>query len=155
LNSDQMSPGEWKTNLRLSKNDFYSLVNMIRPYVKTRSCRVRNDVLSLEKRIAVTLHYLKDQGSMRMTGNAFSIARCTVGQVVKEICTVLTKNIGTELIRFPKSKEEVSTTIASFAERFGFPQVIGCVDGTHTPIKQPSENAHDYFSYKQMCDIFL
>jgi len=83
---------------------------------------------------------------MRMTGNAFSIARCTVGQVVKEICTVLTKNIGTELIRFPKSKEEVSTTIASFAERFGFPQVIGCVDGTHTPIKQPSENAHDYFS---------
>ena len=46
--------------------------------------------------------------------------------------------------------------------RFGFPQVIGCIDGTHIPIKQPSENAHDYYSYKMcyslnvqgICDAF-
>ena len=31
--------------------------------------------------------------------------------------------------------------------KYGFPQAFGCVDGTHISIVQPSENAHDYFSY--------
>ncbi len=35
----------------------------------------------------------------------------------------------------------------------GFPQVFGCVDGTHIPIAQPTENPHDYFSYKMKYTI--
>ena len=150
---DKMSSDEWKNNLRISKEDFRVLVKMIRPFAVTRSSKIRRDVLSLEKRVAVTLHYLKDQGSMRMTANAFGIARCTVGQIIQEICMILTKNIGPELIKFPETKEEVSTEISAFLQRFGFPQVIGCIDGTHIPIKQPVENAHDYFSYKQTYSI--
>ena len=42
---------------------------------------------------------------------------------------------------------------SQFLEKFGFPQVIGCVDGTHIPIKQPTENSHDYFSYKMTYSI--
>ena len=79
LKSDKMLSDEWKNNLRISKEDFRVLLKMIRPFAVTRSSKVRRDVLSLEKRVAVTLHYLKDQGSMRMTANAFGIARCTVG----------------------------------------------------------------------------
>lgn len=40
-----------------------------------------------------------------------------------------------------------------FLQRIGFPQVISCIDGNHVPIKQPAENAHDYFSYKQYYSI--
>ena len=151
--SDLMPPDEWKKNLRLPKDDFHILVEMIRPHSKVRSSKIRRDVLSLEKRVAVTLYYLKDQGSMKMTANVFGIARCTVGQVVQEICTILTKKISSDLIKFPETKEEVSTTMSGFLQRFGFPQVIGCIDGTHIPIKQPKENVHDYFSYKQIYSI--
>ena len=126
---------------------------MIRPFAVTRASKVRRDVLSLEKRVAVTLHYLKDQGSMRMIANAFGISRCTVGQIIQEICMFLTKNIGPELIKFPETKEDVSIEISAFLQRFGLPQVIGCIDGTHIPIKQPVENTHDYFSYKQTYSI--
>ena len=38
-------------------------------------------------------------------------------------------------------------------QKFGFPQVIGCIDRTHIPIQQPSKNAHDYFSYKMKYTI--
>ena len=31
--------------------------------------------------------------------------------------------------------------------------MIGCVDGTHIPIKQLSENPHEYFSYKMSYSI--
>ena len=51
-----MSPEEWKNNLRLSKEDFYKLVDAIRPFAKLRLSKVRQDVLSLEKRIAITLY---------------------------------------------------------------------------------------------------
>ena len=147
-----MSSDEWKNNLRISKEDFRVLLKMIRPFAVTRSSKVQRDVLSLEKRV-VALHYLKDQGSMRMTTNAFGIARCTVGKIIQEICMILTKTIGPELIKFPETKEEVSTEVLAFLQRFVFPQLIRCIDGTHIPIKQPVENAHDYFSYKQTYSI--
>ena len=62
------------------------LVDTIRPFAKLRSSKVRQERKSLLKRIAITLHYLKDQGSMKMTANIFGIARCTVGAFVHEIC---------------------------------------------------------------------
>ena len=149
----KMSEVEWWKNFRISKCDFKVLVDLIRPFYTERSSRIRNDVISLEKRIAVTLYYLKDQGSMTMTANTFGIARCTVGQVVHEICKILTENVGPQLIKFPVEREEVMESTAQFLKRFGCPQIIGCVDGTHVPIKQPSENAHDYMSYKLFYSI--
>ena len=145
-----MSPEEWKNNLRLSKEDFYKLVDAIRSFAKVRSSKVRQDLLSLEKRIAITLHYLKDQGSMKMTENTFGMARCTLGAVVHEIYQILNENIGPKIAKFPVSKQEVAEATGHFLQQFGFPKVIGYVDGTHIPITQPRDNSHDYFSYK-MC----
>ena len=87
---------------------------------------------------------------MKMTANTFGIARCTVESVVHEIYQILSENIGPKIVKFPVSKQEVAEVTGHFLQKFGFPQVIGCIDGTHIPIKQPSENSHDYFSYK-MC----
>ena len=144
-----MNDEEWIHNFRMRKADFTKLVSLIRPYAKQRSSKVRKDIITLEKRVALTLYYLKDQGSMKMTANTFGIARCTVGQIVYEICGIISKKLGPEFIKFPSDREQITKTISQFLLRFGFPsQVIGCVDGTHIPIKQPVENAHDYFSYK-------
>ncbi len=38
--------------------------------------------------------------------------------------------------------------VDNFHKQFDLPQVFGCVDGTHIPIKQPTENSHDFFCYK-------
>ena len=111
----------------MSKVSFLKLVDAIKPFAKRRSTRVRKDVISLDKRLTLTLYYLKDQGSMQMTANAFGVARCTVGVVVKEICGILSFNLGKELIKFPVEKDDVTKTTQQFQQRFGFPQVIGCV----------------------------
>ena len=37
--------------------------------------------------------------------------------------------------------------------KFGFPQAFACIGGTHIPLKQPTENAHDFFSCKMKCTI--
>ena len=59
-----------------------------------------------------------------MTANTFGIARCTVGQVVHEICKILTENVGPQLIKFPVEREEVMESTAQFLKRFGCPQII-------------------------------
>ena len=33
--------------------------------------------------------------------------------------------------------------------------LAGCIDGTHIPIKQPNENAHDYFCYKMKFSLYV
>ena len=80
----------------MTKSNFIKLVNLTKPYAKERSSWVRQDVISLEKRVAITLNYLKGQGSMQMTANNFGIARCTVGQIIRETCGILTKDFGKE-----------------------------------------------------------
>ncbi len=139
---------EWKINFRMSKQNFFTLVEWIRPYWDERSSKFRNDTIMLEKRLAITLYYLKDQGSMQCTANLFGIGRCTVGQVLYEICVIISTYIAPKLIKFPVEKEDVLTGMAQFSKRFGFPQVIGCIDGTHIPIQQPVADSHDYVCYK-------
>ena len=148
LSNDKLVEEEWKKNLRISKANFLKLVNLIKPYAKERSSRVRQDVISLEKRVAIALYYLEDQGSMQITSNTFGITPCTVRQVIQEKCGILTKDIVPEFIKFSIEKGEVLESVFQFQQRFGFPQLIRCIDGTHIPIKQPSENSHDYYSYK-------
>ena len=68
---------EWKKNLRMDRDVFIALADEIRPYLQPGRSPRGLDVLSVEKQLALTLYFLKDQGSLSMTANAFGIARCT------------------------------------------------------------------------------
>ena len=68
---------EWKKNLRMDRDVFIAQADEIRPYLQPGRSPRGLDVLSVEKQLALTLYFLKDQGSLSMTANAFGIARCT------------------------------------------------------------------------------
>ena len=42
-----------------------------------------------------------------------------------------------------------------FSDRAGFPQIVGCVDGCHIPIKAPQSNPEDYVNRKGFHSIIL
>ena len=52
------------------------------------------------------------------------------------------------MIKYPSSKAKVEKATREFLQKFGFPRILGCVDGTYIPISEPYENHYDYFSYK-------
>ena len=95
----------------------------------------------------MTLYFLKDQGCLIMTANAFGVAHCTVSVVVRKVCDLITV-LGAKYIKLPTTDHEMKDLIDGMENKYGFPQVFGCVDGTHIPIAQPCENPHDYFSNK-------
>lgn len=144
----RMEESEWKKNFRMDRNVFMVLANEVRPFLQPSRGPRGDDVLSVEKQLAMTLYYLKDQGSILMTANAFGVALCTVSVVVRKVCHVLTNKCGPNVIKLPTTEQEMMELVSKMENKFGFPQGFGCVDGTHIPILSPKENPHDYFSYK-------
>ena len=143
-----MLPEEWLMNFRMSRDDFMNLEEKLRPFIKPCQNSFRGDTISSFKKLAMTLYYLKDQGSLRMTSNTFGVGHSTVSHSIRQVSHAVVTVLGPQLIQFPTTTEGLNEVMARFESKFGFPMVVGCVDGTHIPIKQPNENAHDYFCYK-------
>ena len=153
-----MYPEEWKNNFRMTVVNFYRLLNLLRPFAREGFTKVCHNSPSLEKRLAITLYYLEDQDSMKMTVNYFGIPRCTVGYVMEENCTMISENIGPSFIVFPSEKNDVLNETSCFLQKFGFPQVICCVDGNHNPSLQKMHTIISYISYtwncKPICNVY-
>ena len=96
----------------------------------------------------MVLYYLKDQGHFSMTANMFGVTVPTMSKVVRQVTSVINSIHGPSLIKFPETADEILKTAKAFEDKFGVPQIIGCVDGTHIPIIQPRINPRDYYCYK-------
>ena len=132
---------EWKNNFRMTRAVFMGLADELRDYLEPRDdCPRAGDVLSVEKQLAMTLYFLKDQGSLRMTANTFGVAVCTLSVVLRKVCALITRELGPRYISLPTTEEEMDQLRKSMEDKFGFPQAFASIDGTHIPIKQPTEN---------------
>ena len=148
-----MLPEEWVLNFRMSKEDFMNLEEILRVYIEPSADSFRGDTISSSKKLAMTLYYLKDQGSLHMTCNSFGISISTLSHTIRKVCNAISKVLGPKLVKFPDTKESMEILMSNFEGKFGFPMVVGCIDGTHIPIKQPCQNSHDYFCYKMKYSI--
>lgn len=55
-------------------DSFMKLTDMLRVFVTPNPKAFEKDVVSAEKRVALVIYYLKDQGSLRMTANTFGVS---------------------------------------------------------------------------------
>lgn len=95
---------EWKYNLRMSREVFMKLVEELRPFISPDPRSPNRTALSAEKKLAQTLYFLKDTGSIRMTANAFGVAKSTVSSI---ICQAITSYLGPKYIRLPRTVDEM------------------------------------------------
>lgn len=105
---------------------FKQLVEMIGTFAKEISNCFWKDFVSFDNRVALTLYYLKEMASMKMTAN-LGVAWCTEGVIIYAV---------TEQF-----------------DNCGFPQEIGCIDGTYVPVKHPCENEKYCFFHKMFYSI--
>ena len=131
----------------MSRESFLVLWQQLEEHLIKRNTRFRKAV-SVQEQIALTLQYLSDEGRLRKTANAFGLGKSTVSAVIRRVYKVITVYLTSKYIRIPKTKQEVEESLSLFYAKHGFPQCIGAIDGTHVPIKQPSENSTDYINRK-------
>ena len=134
------------------------LCDLIRPFIEKQTATFCASI-SAEKQVAITLYYLADEGRYRKVANAFSVSRSSVSLTVRNVCYVITNELGPKFIR-PSKTEDVELAADKFKEKHGFLQCIGAIDGTHIFIGRPENNPTDFlhrknrysFNIKAICD---
>ena len=125
----------------MSKESFTELCSKLSPYISKKTTTMR-DCISAEKQLAVALYDLMDEGRLRKVANAFGIAKSTVSKIVRRVSKTISLVLGPEYIKLPSTAAEVESLVSHFYHKYGFPQVLEAVDGTHVDIKQPKVKLH-------------
>ena len=68
-------------------------------------------------------------------------------EVVQETCRAIVHVLLKTYIRFPTG-EELKRVVNGFQDKWGFPQCVGAIDGSHVPIAAPELNHSYYYNRK-------
>jgi hypothetical protein len=92
--------------------------------------------------------FLANQEVFRSVGNLFGMpSKGTAHYCIMEILHILADNMRSDYIRWP-NKQQQYLIAEDFSQRYGFPNVVGCIDGTHVPVKAPSNDRENYVNRK-------
>lgn len=92
---------------------------------------------SAEKHILAFLWFAGNKAVIREVALLFDVSLSTIFEICTRVMNFLC-NIAPEVIKFPNSDDELLASSRDFENISGFPNVIGCVDGTYIKIRTPS-----------------
>ena len=109
--------------------------------------------MDITKQILITIYVLATPDSYRSISERFGVSKSTAWFCVKRVVRAI-YNIRNYFIKWP-THEEAEITWANIEQAYGFPKVIGCIDGTHINISHPKEDAKSYINRKGRYSIQL
>ena len=143
----------WKENLRMSKETFKTICDLLRPHIERQTTQLREPV-SVEARVAVTVWKLATNVEYRTIAELFGLGRSTVGEIVLDTCDAVSKFLLPRYVHIPQDAV-LQEIVEGFRCRWGFPQAIGAIDGTHIAILKPVESGSDYYNRKGYYSILM
>lgn len=157
---EMFSDEEFKLRYRFDKNTVVHLSDIISPTLAPVMHRTYS--LSVLEQIFIALRFYATGTFQVVVGDDINVHKTTVSRVVYKVSKEIAK-LARNYINMPNDEElrEVKTQFFNIA---GFPNVIGCVDGSHIPIQSPGgdqaelfRNRKGYFSIniQAVCDAKL
>lgn len=143
----------WRENLRMSKTTFDILCRELSSHIKRQDTSFRKCV-AVEARVAITVWRLATNMEYRSLAALFGIGRSTAGEIFLETCEVIAKVLFPKYVKFPNN-EGLREVVNGYKTKWGFPQVVGAIDGTHIPIVRPKDSAADYYNRKGFYSIIV
>ena len=144
---------DWLENFRMGKETFFYLCDKLRPSISRQNTTFRN-AISTERRVAITLWCLATPTEYRTIAHLFGVSRAAVCLIVQETCEVIVRDLMASYITFPTG-DDMKKVVDGFETRWGFPQCVGAIDGTHIPIAAPALNHSDYYNRKGWYSMIL
>ena len=143
----------WRENLRMSKETFQIICTELKPHIERQVTKFRLPV-GVEERVAVTLWRLATNIEYRTIGALFGLGQSTVGEIVLDTCEFIVIHLLPKYIRVPKN-DCLREIVNGFEHKWGFPQTVGAIDGTHIPIIRPLDSASDYYNRKNYYSMLM
>ncbi|XP_060720063.1 LOW QUALITY PROTEIN: putative nuclease HARBI1 [Tachysurus vachellii] len=143
-------PNEYLTErYRFSKDSLVYLTRLLKPHIANVTNRV--SALSTENILCIALRFFASGYFLYSVGDSEHVGKATVCRAVRTVCLAL-KQFLPMFVQFPGHKP-LLVIKDEFHRVAGFPNVTGCIDGTHIPIKAPPINEGDYVNRKSIHSI--
>lgn len=108
----------------------------------------------MEQRVAIALWKLATNGEYRTIAHLFGVSRSSVCLIVKDVCQAIVSLLQPKYITVPTG-DRLKAIVDGFESKWGFPQCVGAIDGSHIPIASPQEHPADYHNRKGWHSIIL
>ena len=99
----------------------------------------------------ITLRYLATGTFQSTVGELIGVSQATASRTITRVTNALVSEMPT-WVKLP-NQSEANTQKYKFFQMASFPNVFGCVDGTHVRIQAPRENEHEYVNRKNFHSI--
>ena len=147
---------DFRRHFRLSRSTFDVLVHKASTWKELSLDRSRGGRVAIPvvNQLLITLWYLGSQETFRQLSDRFGVAESTVHGVVRKICRCISFYLRHTAIQRPRGSQ-VDRIRRGFENIKGFPDVLGAIDGSHIPIKPPSQDRDSYINRKKFSSLIL
>jgi hypothetical protein len=146
FSSEFFSDVQFKESFRMSRTSFYTLHELLRPFIEKKSTVFREPVPS-DRRLAIFLYHVAHGATLLAISNQFACGKSTVCGIVTEITEAIIQHLTKKYISF-STTEQAMRSIEFWRAKSGIPGVVACLDGTHIQIIRPSKSGTAYFNRK-------
>ncbi|CAG2189298.1 HARBI1 [Mytilus edulis] len=143
LNKD-FSDEELRQRYRFGRESIEFIANELRADLE-RNTRKRT-ALSVEEQVMIALRFYGSGSQLQVVGDTMGYDKSTVSRVVRDVTDALVDRKD-QYIKWPTERQK-NINKRAFYEKAGFPNVIGCIDGTHVHIQAPTEDEPAYVNRK-------
>jgi nuclease HARBI1 len=114
------------------------------------SFSVRSSAIDPTRKLAIALRFYAVGSYQQCVGNQvlLSTSQSAVSKIIAEVTTILERKICPIWIKFPITNEEKLSLKSEFYNKYGFPGVIGAIDGTHVAMIAPREAENVFVNRK-------
>ncbi|XP_031358255.1 putative nuclease HARBI1 [Photinus pyralis] len=156
-----LNDSQFKSHFRVKRTTCYRLVEQFaRSEFYPSEHKGGSSLISAECHILSFLWYAGNNCTIRESGDRFNMSLSTFSSVQRRVMSFLLDLLPT-VIRFPKTDLEKERVAAEFEQISGFPNILGCVDGSYINIRTPAHkikstytNRHDIpsITLQGICD---
>lgn len=140
----------FRDRFRMHKVNAVEIISLLEP--RLSSVTQRGQPIPVCLQVLITLRFLACGTFHRETGDLCGVSEPTVCKVIHRVCRAICE-LKAHYINFPDARTQANYKVL-FYEYGNFPGVIGCIDGTHIPIKRPSTpDAEEYRNRKNWFSI--
>ncbi|CAC5399721.1 HARBI1 [Mytilus coruscus] len=107
----------------------------------------RCTALSVEEQVMISLRFFASGSHLHVIGDTMGHDKATVSRVLTKFTDALIAKRD-QFIKWPCTPDKLNATKNGFYEKAGFPNVIGCVDGTHVRIQAPEDDEPSFVNRK-------
>ncbi|XP_018007920.1 putative nuclease HARBI1 [Hyalella azteca] len=126
------------------------MIQEFEPQLKRNTSR--SHAISVCTQILVALRFYASGSFQNIVADSSGLSQQSVSKIITSVSNILAERARNE-IKMPADILQLQQTMRDFHAIAGFPRVIGAIDGSHIPIKAPTEDEEIYVNRKKFHSI--